>query len=95
MSEDPAFYASLITDGFKPENLDLPEPTESQQAKAKAAYRLLTEFYVLPGAHDGTVEADVLFSWVSTVRSIAEKNNRLRIADQLIGHLLAVAATRS
>ena len=91
MSEDPAFYASLINDGFKPENQEVPEPPESQKAKAKAAYRLLTEFNVLPGAHDGTVEADVLFSWVTTVRSIAEKNNRLKIADQLIGHLLAAA----
>ena len=77
MSEDPEFYASLINDGFKPENEEVPEPADSQKAKAKAAYRLLTEFYVLPGAHDGTVEADLLFSWVTTVRSIAEKNNRL------------------
>ena len=91
MSEDPAFFASLITDGFKPQNQDVPEPSEPQKAKAKAAYRLVTEFYALPGAHDGTVEADVLFAWVTTVRSIAEENNRLKIADQLIGHLLAVA----
>jgi len=91
MSEDPGFYASLIHDAFKPRNQEVPEPTDAQKGTARAAYHLLSEFSVLPGAHDGQIDADVLFAWVDVVRSIAKADDRSEIADEFIGHLLAYA----
>jgi hypothetical protein len=91
MSEDPAFYASLIHDAFKPRNQEVPEPTDAQKATARAAYRLLSEFTVIPGAHDGQIDADVLFGWVDVVQAIAKNDDRSEIADEFIGHLVAYA----
>jgi len=91
MSADPSFYASLIHDAFKPRNQEVPEPTDAQKATARAAYRLLSEFTVIPGAHDGQIDADVLFGWVDVVRSIAKDDDRSEIADEFIGHLVAYA----
>jgi len=89
MSEDPAFYASLIHDAFKPRNQEVPEPTDAQKATAHAAYRLLSEFTAMPGAHGSQIDADVLFGWVDVVRSIAKNDDRAEIADEFIGHMLA------
>ena len=91
MSEDPKFYASLIHDAFKPRHQDVPEPTDAQQVTAKAAYRILSEFSVVPGAHDGQMDANGLFAWVDTVRSMAKEDDRAEIADEFIGHVLAHA----
>jgi hypothetical protein len=92
MAEDPIFYASLIHDAFKPHNQEVPEPTDAQKAKARAAYRLLSEFTAIPGANNGQIDEDVLFAWVDAVRSIAKKDDRPEIADEFIGHMLAYAA---
>jgi hypothetical protein len=91
MSGDPGFYASLIHDAFKPRNQEVPEPTDAQKATARAAYRLLSEFSVLPGSHDGQIDAGVLFAWVDVVRSITKADDRSEIANEFIGHLLAYA----
>jgi hypothetical protein len=95
MSEDPAFYASLVRDAFRPRTQEVPEPTDRQKATARAAYSLLSEFTVIPGAHGGEIDADVLFSWVDTVRSIAKEDDRSEIADESIGRMLAYAGPDS
>lgn len=91
MAEDPTFYASLIHDAFKPHNQEVPEPTDAQQAKARAAYRLVSEFTAIPGAHEGQIDAEILSAWVEVVRAIAKEDDRSEIADEFIGHLLAYA----
>ena len=91
MAEDPTFYASLIRDAFKPHNQEVPEPTDAQKAKARAAYRLVSEFTVIPGAHEGQIDAGILSTWVEVVRAISKEDDRSEIADEFIGHLLAYA----
>jgi len=91
MAEDPTFYASLIHDAFNPHNQEVPEPTDAQKATARAAYRLLSEFTVIPGVHDGQIEAEILSTWIEAVRAIAKEDDRSGIADEFIGHLLAHA----
>ncbi len=91
MAEDPTFFASLIHDAFKPHTREVPEPTEAQQATARAAYRLLSEFTAVPGVHDGQIDAEILSAWIEVVRAIAKEDDRSEIADEFIGHLLAYA----
>jgi hypothetical protein len=91
MAEDPTFFASLIHDAFKPHAREVPEPTEAQQATARAAYRLLSEFTAIPGLHDGQIDAEILSAWIGVVRAIARADDRSEIADEFIGHLLAYA----
>jgi hypothetical protein len=91
MAEDPTFYAKLIRDAFKPHNQEVPEPTDAQKATARAAYRLLSEFRAVPGAHEGQINEEILSAWVEVVRSIAELEDRSEIADEFIGHLFAHA----
>src|SRR5262249_25781815 len=88
-AEDPTFYASLIHDAFKPHSQEVPEPTDEQKAKARAAYRLVSEFTAIPGAHEGQIDAEILSAWVDAVRAITKEDDRSEIADEFIGHLLA------
>ncbi len=91
MAQDPTFYASLIRDAFKPPHTEVPEATDAQRAKARAAYRLVSEFSVIPGNHDVDIRGDILFPWVEAVRAIAQEDDRSEIADEFVGHLLAHA----
>lgn len=91
MAEDPRFYASLLRDAFKPKNREVPEPTEEQRGVARAAYRLLSEFRVLPGTHEGQIDPQALSAWVEEVRRLAKEDDRSAIGDEFIGHLLAHA----
>jgi hypothetical protein len=91
MAEDPVFFASLIRDAFKPHNREVPEPTDAQKATARAAYRLVSEFTAVPGAHDGQIDTEILSGWIEVVRTFAKDDDRAEIADEFIGHMLAYA----
>jgi hypothetical protein len=91
MGEDANFYVGLLCDAFKPSGGEALEPTEEQVRKAKAAFRLLSEFRTVPGVHEGQIDSQPLRSWIDEVRRLAALEDRSEIADEYIGHILAYA----
>lgn len=91
MSEDPQFYAQLLTEAFRPATREVPDPTEQERARASSAYHLLSEFRAIPGMHEGGINEETLREWIYSVQQLAEAEDRLAIGDEYIGHLLAHA----
>jgi len=88
MAEDPGFYVELLCDAFKPKAGEAREPTEELRARAKAAYRLLSEFRTVPGAHGAEIDSKVLRSWTDQVRKLGHAEDRAAITDEFVGHVL-------
>jgi hypothetical protein len=91
MADDAHFYASLLCDAFKPSRGEPPEPTPERQARATAAYRLLSQFRTVPGTREGQIDRGKLREWVQEVRRLAKETDRLTIGEEFIGHVLASA----
>lgn len=88
LTEDPEFFAEVITWIFRGEDEDW-EPTQEHQARAQAGFHLLESWKGLPGLReDGTVDAEMLREWVHKARTILHEKGRGDIGDQRIGSVL-------
>jgi addiction module HigA family antidote len=68
------------------------ENSEHRAAVALAAYRLLDQMRMIPGADEtGRIDAEALAAWLSEVRSLCSEYSRADIGDQCLGQLLAKA----
>jgi hypothetical protein len=93
MAEDAEFYVRILCDVFRPaseQNKDSPV-TEEQQARARFGWTLLEGFSRIPGFSNDQVEIKTLQAWVADVRKRASEKDRLVVAEQTIGKLLAHA----
>jgi hypothetical protein len=91
LAKDPELFVQIICDIFKPASGEPREPTEDRKARARSGYRLLSEFHVLPGSTNGSINKTELKEWIGTARMLAAEKDRAAIADEYIGHLLAHA----
>jgi hypothetical protein len=91
LAEDPQFYVSVLCDVFRARSGDVVTPTKEVEARARAGYRLLNSLKLVPGEHDGIVDAELLRTWVRQVRQLASEADRADIGDQYVGHVLAHA----
>ena len=89
MGSDPQFYVGLLCDAFKPKSGDDREVTPALQARAKAAYRLVSEFRTVPGVLEGEINEEKLLTWVQEVHRLVKEADRAAIGDEFIGHVLA------
>jgi len=92
MAEDAEFYVSILCDVFRPaseRDKDAPSITEEQQARARFGWTLLEGFSMIPGLAGDAIDVGTLNDWVSKVRSRAAERDRLTVAEQKIGNLLA------
>jgi DNA-binding XRE family transcriptional regulator len=97
LSEQPKLFIELLSAIFKPSEdsgvVD-PEPPDPDQARAIAhqAYRLLSLWDRLPGTRDdGTIDEQVLESWIKEARLLAASVGRLDIAETKIGEMLSAS----
>jgi len=93
LAETPSLFVSVICDAFKPESGESREPTPERVARARAGYQLLSESHIIPGVDEGRIDEDKLRNWVTEVQQLAAKEDRVTIADEFIGQLLAHAPT--
>ena len=64
--------------------------TELEQSQHRHANDLLDVFSKVPGMDEnGIIDEEHLKKWTSEVRSLAEQEDRLRVADHQLGHLLS------
>ncbi|HVR10646.1 MAG TPA: hypothetical protein VMW75_21550 [Thermoanaerobaculia bacterium] len=102
LASDPTFFVEVLATVYRPRRDEATgtseataeaapaSPTEQQQAHAQNAYRLLSEWRVLPGRReDGTVDSKALADWVAASRRELKKRQRLTVGDVHIGTLLA------
>lgn len=90
LSTDPAFFVEVLSMVFKPRHADAGEDVPAQVAQN--AYRLLDDWNVLPGSlGDGAVDATLLNEWVDEALRLAGEADRLEIALDRIGKVLANA----
>ncbi len=93
MAESPEFYMRILSDVYAPasERGKQKEVTERERARAHIGWTLLEGFVSIPGQTDDQIDGDQLKAWVAEVRRLAEELDRLGIAEEKIGALLAHA----
>lgn len=97
LSEDPSLFITMLSAVFKASEesgVVEPEPDNAEQARAVAtqAYRLLELWNRVPGTReDGTIDVEVLESWIKQARALAKTAGREEIADSRIGNMLSAS----
>lgn len=91
LAENAEFFVSVLSDVFRPKSGERREPTGDQRARAEIGFRLLSSFRLLPGFRDGAIDPAALRGWIHEVRRLATEADRLEIAEEYIGHVLAHA----
>lgn len=97
LAEQPALFIQVLSAIFKPteeSGVVAPEPPDPGQARAVAtqAYRLLELWNRIPGTRDdGTIDGEVLESWIKEARALAKAAGREDIADSRIGNILSAS----
>ena len=92
LSRDPAFFAKVIALVYKAENEEQRELSEEDQNQARLSYELLETWRSIPGlVEDGSVDSDVLRTWVDKARKATRAASRGTVGDLRIGQVLAFA----
>jgi hypothetical protein len=93
MAEDAEFYVKILCDVFRPASEQKKDTTvtKEQQTRARFGWTLLNGFAQIPGFSVEPPEKEALQAWVSDVRASAAEKDRMIIAEQTIGKLLAHA----
>jgi hypothetical protein len=92
MAESPELFVKIICDVFGAESdrgKEKAQMSEDARARAYIGWTLLDGFTTIPGFSGDQVDIEVLKHWVSEVEQIAAEADRLTIAQQKIGTLLA------
>ena len=93
MVEDAEFYVKVLCDVFRPageKNKDS-SVSDEQRGRARFGWALLNGFTQIPGFSAEPPQKATLAAWVSDVRKHAAEKNRLIIAEESVGKLLAHA----
>jgi hypothetical protein len=96
MGESPEFFVQVLCDIFRPaaqRKQEAPPPNQEQQTRARWAWKLLDGFTHIPGSDGDRIDAEKLRSWVSEVCRLAADADRLAVAEQRIGAVLAHSST--
>lgn len=97
LSEQPALFIQMLSAIFKPteeSGVVDPEPLDPEKARAIAtqAYRLLELWNRIPGTRDdGTIDGEMLETWIKEARGLAKAVGREDIADEWIGNMLSAS----
>jgi hypothetical protein len=99
LAQDPAFFVDVVSRVYRPSDADA-EPdeeeveehqlTEQERMVASNAYRLLSEWKMVPGKQDdGTVDGGTLNVWVADALERLKVSGLLRPGEHHIGAVLA------
>ncbi len=97
LSEEPSLFIKMLSAVFRPsEEVELSSPNSPILTQARAiasqAYRLLSLWNRLPGTReDGTLDGEVLETWIKQARALAKSVGREDIADSKIGEMLSAS----
>lgn len=90
LGRNPEFFVEIFSLVFPPENETPEEVTDEARRKARNGYHLLTSWRTVPGTgSDGTIDADVLASWIERARAMLQGTGRGALGDEQIGEILS------
>lgn len=96
LAHNPESFVQLLEWLYLPKDPSLLEKEyeglseEQRQNSARRAYLVLDTWTKIPGMReDKSIDAEALWAWVDEVRCLAERRNRIEVADVEIGHILA------
>lgn len=97
MSERPEMFIEVLSAVFNASeesgivNVEPADPVQRHSLTTRA-YQLLELWDRIPGTRaDGTVDLDVLETWIKRARSLAKEAGREDVADHRIGHMLSAS----
>ncbi len=92
LAEDPAFFAELVETAYRPEGSNERVDDPDQVARIRTINQVLRSWRRPPGiGPDGSINGKDLAAWVEEVRRRLSASGRLRLADGMIGAVLAFA----
>jgi hypothetical protein len=98
VAREPEFFAQVIEAAFRKEieiesgDEETTTIDENDKYRARLAYELLNECILVPGKNtDGTLNGQILKTWISDAREKCSLFGRSKVADSEIGQLLAYA----
>lgn len=96
LANNPDFFVQVLKFAYVPSNKELIAKEieglteETIQNRAHQAFKLLYSWKTVPGVSDDkTIDQESLNQWVNSVREYAKAADRLEIADNQIGKILA------
>ena len=96
LANSPEFFVEILKWVFMPKDDKRKEEerkkisTDALKTYATQGFKLLNDFKTVPGIQkDNTISSNHLNLWVDTVRELAEKADRIEMADMQIGKVLA------
>ena len=98
VAKDPFLFADLIAWAFKRSDGQVDEAVDDQSLERRAtlAFSLVWRLRILPGLmEDGSVDAEILSTWVNEARRLCRERARENIGEQQIGQILANAPVGS
>ena len=89
LARDPAFFVEIISICYKPKDGE-PETAMSPEL-ATNAYRLLSQWRVIPGSNEryGEIDEAALTEWVKSARQRLAAADRREVGDIQIGHVFS------
>jgi hypothetical protein len=94
LARDPAFFVELVSLIYKPRSAEASEDVdEKTQQIASNAYRLLSQWKIVPGSTEeaGEVDGERLSAWTDEARELLAAADRREVGDSQIGHVFAYA----
>lgn len=94
MAQDPGMFHTILRDVYRAEHEPQVEDkaSEQEQARARLAYQLLSEFPLVPGFVEGSDgDVDELSSWIGGLRALGKEHDRVEVTEISIGQVLAHA----
>jgi hypothetical protein len=90
MASNPDFFCQVIQSIFRSDKKEKSEKaTESQEALATNAYRLLHAWKTPPGTQeDGTFDGDALSDWLEQAKAKCSESGHLKVAMEQVGEVL-------
>jgi transcriptional regulator with XRE-family HTH domain len=94
MSSNPSFFVEVLSAIYRPASSrgakdDNERDQDKKRAIATHAYHLLHSWHRVPGESNGIIDSAKLQSWIKDVRELATNADRLNVADEHIGSVLA------
>jgi len=96
LGNSPEFFVEVVSFAFRSRNdrekEEQPETTAHDRYMAEQAYRLLSDWKIVPGTdQNGKVDEAVLRAWCFEVRRLAKEAGRAETCDDLIGKVFSHA----
>ena len=96
LAKSPEFFVDVLKWIYMPKEKGKIEEERKEltdeiiQNRARQAYSLLHSWKKIPGMDsDNSIDKKILMDWIEKVRTLAEKESRLEVADMHIGQVLA------